>query len=240
MPDWQVIAVWMVSAGPLAALLFALGDWSRDRRLARGAAHAALLAVLVSAVTLLVDFVQNGRVAEVVMMRWVDLPGTTITFGARCDGLALILVILSGLVLWLVLEGWPTEKRLGWLMLSWMGVTDLVTASNLGQVTWGWFLSAWAASEFACMATNSANRTDRPVWLMQRVSDAALLTAVALAWMYGKGSLALLSFSADSVNALPVGIPDSIGLYVLIAAIGRCAQIPLSMWLETERGFAAT
>ena len=35
MPDWQVIAVWIVLAGPLVALLFALGELHQVRQYLR-------------------------------------------------------------------------------------------------------------------------------------------------------------------------------------------------------------
>ncbi len=172
---------------------------------------------------------------ELRMMTWLRMPGFEVSLGGRVDGFAFVQMTLVSVVLLLVLSVWPAEVSLQWLMLAWFGVTLAIMADNLGQMFVGWTLSAWASSELARHSSNIL----RPVWLVQRVSDAALLMGFGIVWMHFDSSLAFAAWTPDAIGTLRPELIESIALCVLIGVIGRCAQLPLTVWLETEAGFAA-
>ncbi len=224
------VAVWVLIGAPVIGLLPAtriVGLWLAG-------------ASLVSSLILLFDVVHAERPIEWTLATWLSLPMLTVSFGVRCDGLSLLQVALTSAVLLIVLARWPENVSRRWLMLAWCGVTAAATASNLGQMFVGWSLSAWASSELARRETDHAKNSPafRPVWLVQRVSDALLLTGIGLVWLHFHS----LEYSAWTAEALARQRPEllsSIALCVLAGVIGRCAQLPLSVWLEAEAGFAA-
>ncbi len=172
---------------------------------------------------------------EFAIMSWLRMPGFGVTLGVRFDGFAFVQTTLVSVVLLLVLSAWPAEVALRWLMLAWFGVTLAIMAGNLGQMFVGWTLSAWASSELARKPGNNL----RPVWLVQRVSDFALLAGIGIVWMHFNSSLEFAAWTPAAIGALRPELIESIALCVLIGVIGRCAQLPLTIWLETEVGFAA-
>lgn len=172
------------------------------------------------------------------LITWLRMPRFEITFGVRLDSLTWLLLALTTIVLLLVLSAWPKGKSQGWLWLSWFGVTLAITAGNLGQLFVGWTLSAWASSELA-RRRDAKNSAFRPVWLVLRVSDAVMLGGIGLIWMHFGSSLEFSAWTPEAIGALRPELIESIALCVLVGVIGRCAQLPLTVWLETEAGFAA-
>lgn len=172
---------------------------------------------------------------ELQMMTWLRMPGFEVTLGGRLDGFSSVQMTLVSVVLLLVLSAWPTEVSLRWLMLAWFGTTLVIMAGNLGQMFVGWTLSAWASSELARKPGNNL----RPVWLVQRVSDVVMLAGFGIVWMHFDSSLAFAAWTPEAIGTLRPELIESIALCVLIGVIGRCAQLPLTVWLETEAGFAA-
>lgn len=172
------------------------------------------------------------------LLTWLRMPGFEMTFGVRLDGLSWMLLGLTITVLLLVLAGWQKGTSRGWLWLACLGVLLAQLAGNLGQLFVGWMLSAWASSELA-RRTSSANSEFRPVWLVQRLSDMALLGGFGLIWMHFGSSLEFSAWTPEAIGALRPELVESIALCLLIGVIGRCAQLPLTVWLETEAGFAA-
>ena len=172
------------------------------------------------------------------LFTWLRMPGFEVTFGVRLDGLAWLLLALTTIVMLLVLSAWPKGKPQGWLWLACFGVVLADLAGNLGQLFFGWTLSAWASSELA-RHSGTKETAFRPVWLVQRVSDIALLAGFGLIWMHFGASLEFAEITPVAIAALRPELVESIALCVLIGVIGRCAQLPLTVWLETEAGFAA-
>lgn len=172
------------------------------------------------------------------LFTWLRMPGFEVTVGVRLDGLTWLLLALTTVVLLLVLSAWPKGKSQGWLWLSWFGVMLTTTAGNLGQFFVGWTLSAWASSELA-RCRDGKNSAFRPVWLVQRVSDAVLLGGIGLIWMHIGSSLEFSAWTPEAIGTLRSELIESIALCLLVGVIGRCAQLPLTVWLETETGFAA-
>lgn len=172
------------------------------------------------------------------LFTWLRMPGFDVAFGVRLDGLSWMLLGLTITVLLLVLMGWPKGKSRGWLWLACLGVLLAQLAGNLGQLFIGWTLSAWASSELARRAS-LVDSEFRPVWLVQRLSDMALLGGFGLIWMHFGSSLEFSAWTPEAIGALRPELVESIALCLLIGVIGRCAQLPLTVWLETEAGFAA-
>ncbi|TXT35205.1 MAG: NADH-quinone oxidoreductase subunit L [Planctomycetota bacterium] len=173
------------------------------------------------------------------LFTWLRMPGFEVTLDVRLDGLACWLLALTVIVLLLVLSAWPKGKPKGWLWLACLGVLLADVAGNLGQLFFGWTLSAWASSELA-RRTVVQGPAFRPVWLVQRASDMALLGGFGLIWMnFESASMRFSAWTPEAIAALRPELVESIALCVLIGVIGRCAQLPLTVWLETEAGFAA-
>lgn len=231
---------------PLVTCGLSLLEEKISRRALLTAAQLAAAAVLLSVIGLLVTSLALPKsesmegfflatLEEVRLVTWLHMPGLEVTVGARFDGFAAVQVMLVSVVLLLLLSAWPAEVSLTWLMLAWFGVTLASVAGNLGQLFVGWTLSAWASSELA----RRRGRPLRPVWLMQRVTDIVLLTGFGIAWMHFDSSLEFTAWTTEAIGALRPELIESITLCVLVGVIGRCAQLPLTVWLETEQGFAA-
>ena len=242
METLRPVALWVLICTPVLGLLLAC----LSKRAAGTLVGIRVLAaaMLVSALGLLFDVVSSGAPIEQSLGTWLSLVALqrplTISFGVRCDTLALLQVAWTSAVLFIVLARWPNHISLRWLMLAWVGVTDAATAGNLGQMFWGWCLSAWASSELARRhdANSKTSPTFRPVWLVQRVSDVMLLCGIGLIWLHF-GSLEWSAWTVEAIARQRSDLLGSVALCVLIGVIGRCAQLPLSVWLETETGFAA-
>lgn len=220
-------------------------SWLEDqlsRRVMLNVARGAVIVSLISVCGLFFETKeQDGQSLELAIMSWLSLPGFEVTLAVRFDRLALAQTALVSVVLLLVLSVWPQKVSLRWLMLAWFGAALAIVAGNLGQLFVGWTLSAWASSELA-RKSGGFDRTAfafRPVWLVQRVSDMALLVGIGLIWMHFETSLKLGSWTPDVIGALRPELIECIALCVLFGVIGRCAQLPLTVWLETEQGFAA-
>ena len=238
METLRSVAMWVVIGAPIIGVLLAC----LSQRFVGSLIGVRLLAAaaLVSALALLADVVQTGHPVERHFGTWLELQSLTISFGAHGDGLALLQVAWTSAVLLVVLARWPSQISVRWLMLAWLGVTAVATAGNLGQMFFGWCLSAWASSELARRSDSLSDESPvfRPVWLVQRLSDAMLLTGIGLVWMYF-GSLEWSAWTTEAIARQRTELLSSIALTVLIGVIGRCAQLPLSVWLEAETGFAA-
>ena len=240
------MAMWIVITAPVIGLLLACFP----KRIVGELIGVRVLAAvsLVSALWLLTDVVQTGEPITQFLGTWLSLKTTiwllprslVVSFGVHGDGLALLQVAWTSAVLLVVLMRWPLRVSVRWLMLAWIGVTAVVTAGNLGQMFFGWSLSAWASSELARRADDRSREVPafRPVWLVQRVSDVMLLTGFGLVWLHFD-SLEWSAWTADVIAGQRSELLSSMALSVLIGVIGRCAQLPLTVWLETETGFAA-
>ncbi len=246
MDTLRTLLIVALVVGPLVVLGLSLLEGKLSRRALLTIAQVAAAAVLLSVIGLFVTspaLLESKSSAafslvtfeEVRLVTWLQMPGFEVTIGARFDGFASVQMALVSVVLLLVLSAWPAEVSLKWLMLAWFGVTLANVAGNLGQLFVGWTLSAWASSELA----RQRGSTLRPVWLMQRVSDIVLLAGFGIVWMHFDSSLDFTAWTPEAIGALRPELIESIALCVLVGVIGRCAQLPLTVWLETEQGFAA-
>ena len=236
MDTLRILLIGTLVGAPLVAYGLSFLEGKLSRRALLTAAQLAAAAVLVSAVGLFfTSKLQPDSIVGVGLGAWLSLPNFEVTLGARSDDFAFVQTMLVSVVLLLVLSAWPQEVSLRWLMLAWFGVTLANVAGNLGQMFVGWTLSAWASSELA----RKGDKPLRPVWLVQRISDIAVLAGFGIVWMHFESTLEFTAWTPEAIGALRPELIESIALCFLIGVIGRCAQLPLTVWLETEQGFAA-
>lgn len=230
--------LWIGALVSAPLLVCGVSWWEQrlPRRWLLNVARGAVIVALASAGGLFfAEAGPDGQAAEFTIGTWLQMPGFEVTLGGHVDGLAFAQMTLVSVVLLLVLSAWPQEVSLRWLMLAWFGVTLANLASNLGQLFLGWTLSAWASSDLA----RKRDKPLRPVWLVQRVSDVTMLAGFGIVWMHFESSLEFAAWTPEAIGALRPELIESIALCVLVGVIGRCAQLPLTVWLETEQGFAA-
>lgn len=243
MDTLRILLIGTLVGAPLVAYGLSFLEGKLSRRALLTAAQLAAAAVLLSAIGLFFTSLLRPQSSdefllvteEFRMVTWLSMSGFEVTLGARLDGFAFVQMMLVSVVLLLVLSAWPQEVSLRWLMLAWIGVTLTNLAGNLGQVFVGWTLSAWASSELA----RKRDTPLRPVWLVQRITDIALLVGFGIVWMHFESTLEFTAWTPEAIGALRPELIESIALCVFIGVIGRCAQLPLTVWLETEQGFAA-
>lgn len=242
MESLRTPAVWLVGAAPIVALMVSMLSGLIATRVWRAVVRGIVIGSIVGAVGLLAEVVQTGGVIASPSVLWLSVPdlpgmfGLSVSWGWHLDGLSLLQSLLTSVVLLLVLARWPDEIPWRGLMLSWLGVSLVVLSNNLGQVVIGWMMSAWVSSELA--RRGDAIRR-RPVWLVQRTTDAALLIGVGLIWAHFGGSLEFSAWTGEAIGQLRGEMIETISLWILIGVLGRCAQLPLTVWLESETGFAA-
>lgn len=236
METLRTLMIGAMIGAPLGAWGLSWLEGQLTRRVLLIVARLAVLVTFVSAGGLsLVALTSDGFRVDFMILSWLQLPGLDVTFGGRLDSFACAQLALVSVVLLVVLAAWPPHASLRWLLLAWFGVMLASVAGNLGQLFIGWTLSAWASSELA----RQPGKSLRPVWLMQRVSDTALLAGLGLVWMNFGSSLELAAWTPERMGSLRPELLEGIALCVLVGVIGRCAQLPLTVWLETEAGFAA-
>ena len=239
MDTLRTLLIGVLFVAPLVLLGLSFLEGKLSRRALLTTAQGAATAVLLSLIGLCFRSPpRSGSFEEFSLVTWLNMPGFEVTLGVRWDTLTLMLTWLSSVVLIGVLSVWPKHVSLRWLLLAWFGVTLANVAGNLGQLFVGWTLSAWASSELARPRDAEAS-VFRPVWLVQRVSDIAMLGGFGLIWMHFGSSLSFTAWTPEAIGTLRPELVESIALCVLIGVIGRCAQLPLTVWLETETGFAA-
>ncbi len=236
MDTLRILLIGTLVGAPLVAYGLSFLEGKLFRQVLLTVTQLAAVAVQLSALGLFfTPPLQSQTFEDFRLVTWLSMPGFEVTLGAQLNGFSLVQTMLVSVVLLLVLSAWPQEVSLRWLMLAWFGVTLVNVAGNLGQMFVGWTLSAWASSELA----RKPDKPLRPVWLMQRVSDIAMLAGFGIVWMHFESSLEFTAWTPEAIGALRPELVESMALFVFIGVIGRCAQLPLTVWLETEQGFAA-
>nr|AKG47154.1 putative NADH dehydrogenase [uncultured bacterium] len=216
--------LWSLIAVPLAAgALLAVAGQGANR-----AAPAAGVLVAVTALGL--------AVAAAVARPVVDAPlvGTS-RAGLAVDGLSALMIVMVAAVTVAVLafaagdSELRTARFVGFVLLFAGAMLVTVTATTLAELVMAWEVmgaTSWAliAHDWRDPATVRAAHT---AFLTTRVADLGLYVAAGAALAGGVGSLALADLPTAGGAWLHV-----VAAGVVVAALGKSAQLPLSFWLS--------
>ncbi|NVO14161.1 MAG: oxidoreductase [Rhodoplanes sp.] len=198
--------------------------------LAEGAALLALAVSLASAVILVVHGAGTSPL----------IGAAEIGLSARLDVVSIVMMLLVSFVGWIVVRYAATytdgEERqgafTGWLAATLGAVLLLVQAGNLVQFAAAWIATSLALHQLLLFYPErvQAQRAARKKFVCARLSDAALLGAVALlVWTYHSADIATI-LKAASNNSAGAAAAWAAGL-IAFAALLKSAQFPTHGWL---------
>jgi NADH-quinone oxidoreductase subunit L len=233
---WLMIALPAVSA----AILLISG-----RFFDRGGHWLAVAAVSVSFVLAVWMFVQllgsdpEQRAVSVPLYAWITTGTWTVSAGLLIDQLSILFALLItgvGSLIHLYSVGYMAhdERRrrfFAYLNLFIAAMLILVLADNYLVLFVGWegvglasylLIGFWQHKPSAAAAAKKA-------FVMNRVGDLGLTMAVmSMLALFGSSSFAAVN---DGAAKLDPGWATAIGLFLLLAACGKSAQVPLQGWL---------
>lgn len=232
-----LLAVPVVPAVAGLVLALTAARWSGARERA-----AVVLAVAVSLVGVaLVAVLPSGAATSTAFLA-VDLPGAGIELQLDALGrtaslvvavvvLAVVLVTGNGSLHDAITDdvsGTSRPRLLGLLLLFAAGMHTTVLASSLPALLVGWEVMGAASGLLVASAWKDGTRlrAGTTAFLTTRGADLGLFVAAGAA-VAGAGSLRLDDL--DDAGA-PYGTVIAVG--VLVAAVGKSAQLPLSGWLS--------
>ncbi|SFB05985.1 NADH:ubiquinone oxidoreductase subunit 5 (chain L)/Multisubunit Na+/H+ antiporter, MnhA subunit [Amycolatopsis marina] len=160
-----------------------------------------------------------------------------VPFGLRVDGLSSVMVVTVAVVLLAVLvfatgefAGTETSARFFGLMLLFAGAMLVtVTATTLLSLLMAWEVMGAASYALIGFWWRDSRRVDsgKIAFLTTRGADLGLYLAAGAALAGGAGGLAL-----NELSGLPPGWRDVVTAGVVLAALGKSAQLPFSFWLS--------
>jgi NADH-quinone oxidoreductase subunit L len=214
---WALV---LLPAAVAAVLLLAAG------RLGRFAPVVGVSAAVVTAVVAVVVAVARPTVA-IPFVAGADL-------GLRVDGLAVLLVPTVAVVTALVLLAGAAEvresrARFHGLMLLFAGAALLtVTATTLPTLILAWELMGATSYALIGFRWQEERRvaSGLTAFLTTRTADLGLYAAAAAALAGGAG------LDLDALASASPGWRDVVALGVLVAALGKAAQLVLAFWLS--------
>jgi NADH-quinone oxidoreductase subunit L len=233
---------WLLIAVPLvcAAALLLLG------RLADGWGHLlATLAPIFSFVLAVVLFAAqlgsapDQRVVELPLYQWFSAGGWDIGVGLRIDPLSILFVLLItgvGSLIHVYSIGYmahdPKRRRFfAFLNLFIAAMLILVLADNYLVLFVGWegvglasylLISFWQERPTAAAAGKKA-------FVMNRVGDLGMTFAIfSMLAMFGSSKFTDVAENAHGLTPLWATL---IGVFLLVGACGKSAQVPLQAWL---------
>lgn len=215
---WMLIAVPLLTGGGLL-----LGGRAADRY-AAPVALAAAVAVLALAVAGAV-----GRPAATVSF----VEG--VAFGLAVDGLSAVMVVLVGVVLAAVTvfavgePGLARARFFGLLLVFAGAMLVTVTATTLLALLMAWEVMGAASYALIGFWWREPRRAESGTvaFLTTRAADLGLYLAAGAALAGGAGGLSL-----GALAGLPDGWRDAVAAGVVLAALGKSAQLPFSFWLS--------
>ncbi|MFF5992937.1 MULTISPECIES: proton-conducting transporter transmembrane domain-containing protein [Prauserella] len=160
-----------------------------------------------------------------------------VSFGLRVDGLSAVMVIIVSVVLLAVLifavgEFSPEEARarfFGFMLLFAGAMLVTVTATTLVTLLMAWEVMGAASYALIGFWWRESRRASSGTvaFLTTRSADLGLYLAAGAALAGGAGGLAL-----DELAGLSDGWQDVVAAGVVLAALGKSAQLPFSFWLS--------
>ncbi|HEY0451372.1 proton-conducting transporter membrane subunit [Actinophytocola sp.] len=216
--------LWLLVAVPLLAGGLLLVAGRRADRLAAPAAIAATLVTLALSVAVAVE-------RPAVSASYLD----GVAFGLRVDGLSAVMVVAVAVVLLAVLvfaAGEPDLARarfFGFMLVFAGAMLVTVTATTLVALLMAW--EAMGAASYALIGfwwrEPRRASSGRVAFLTTRGADLGLYLAAGAALAGGAGGLGL-----GELAGLPDGWRDVVAAGVVLAALGKSAQLPFSFWLS--------
>ncbi len=209
--------------------------------------YAAIVCGLTAAVAVLVLMLIGGnRHMPIELGDWVVIPGhyhfsVKFTYDRLSVPLAILSFVLSGTIGAFASRYMHREPGFNrFFVLYAIFVLGMIVTSLAGTIETlftGWeFVGLSSALLVAFFQDRPAPvRNGLWVWVIYRVSDAALLlAAVAMHHLRGEGDFDKLLGAGswpDEISSVPVHQALVVGLLLLIAAAGKSALVPFSGWL---------
>ena len=237
--------VWLIPLFPLLGFTTILLFGRRlGEPLAGYLATAAVFASFAATVAIYVDMLgkdAHDRAETVTLWSWVPVGELQIDLAFLADELSILMCLfvtgIAGLIhLFAVgyMHGDPKfSKFFLYLNLFVLSMTVLVLGENLLVTFLGWegvgtcsylLISFWHRRESAATAGKKA-------FVTNRVGDWGVMMAMFLAFSaVGSLSYTVLNDSAEA-GGLTQGTASAIGIFLLIGAAGKSAQLPLYLWL---------
>jgi len=237
--------VWLIPLFPLLGFTTILLFGRRlGEPLAGYLATAAVFASFAATVAIYVDMLgkdAHDRAETVTLWSWVPVGELQVDFAFLADELSILMCLfvtgIAGLIhLFAVgyMHGDPKfSKFFLYLNLFVLSMTVLVLGENLLVTFLGWegvgtcsylLISFWHRRESAATAGKKA-------FVTNRVGDWGVMMAMFLAFSaVGSLSYTVLNDSAEA-GGLTQGTASAIGIFLLIGAAGKSAQLPLYLWL---------
>jgi len=221
----------------LGALILALIGRRLSRRTVETIACTAVVAAFVLALT---AFLLSGqKVQSLTLAQWFSAGSFQVDMDIYYDPLAAMMALMVTFVSSLVhIYSVAYMHREGgyvryfcFLNLFVFAMLVIVTAGNLVFLYLGWEtvgLCSYALIGFWYEKPEAANAGAK-AFVVTRLGDVAFGIAIALCWInLGHLSVSGINDSAASLGSQTAGI---IGFLLLLAAIGKSAQLPLAVWL---------
>ena len=234
--------IWLVPGFPLLGAIIngLFGQWYLRDRAYWVAVPAAGLSCLVA---LLISFlVFAGGSREVSLYPWIVSGGFQVPVGFLVDSLSTVMMLTVTVVAFLVhvysvryMHGDPGYARyFTYLNLFLFAMLVLVLANNYLLLFVGWvgvglcsylLIGFWYERRTAGDAANKA-------FIVNRVGDAGFLLGLFLIWTtFGSLAFSEIFPRAEGVLAPGSTLATVITLALFLGALGKSAQLPLSVWL---------
>ena len=224
LPLWHAL---LLAAPPLLAALAALGAGPRlSAPAAWRLAHAAALAALAAAGLSLAAVLLGSR---------------GVGLGLRADGLGAAVLLLVAFVGWVIvrysrpyLNGEPQERAyVRWLMATLAAVAVVLVTNHVLVLALAWTATSLALHRLLTFFGErpAAVVAAHKKFIVSRLADACMLGAVALLY-WAFGTLQIDQILQQAARAeLPGSAAQAAVLLLTLAALLKCAQLPVHGWL---------
>jgi len=208
-------------------------------RLSARARDATALAAGLTTAVLSVLAVLTIRPVPVRAYAWIPFLG--IGFDLRIDALGAFIAAIAGTIGFLVIlysraymrhaarEGYSLSRYDALVLLFVGAMIGLAFSDSL--LAFYIFWETVGLCSFALISyyhrDPKARRAGFKAFAVTRVGDIGLLVAIVAVWSSG----GITTFSGLEAFGLPAGIAQIAGIGVLLAAMGKSAQVPLHVWL---------
>jgi NADH:ubiquinone oxidoreductase subunit 5 (subunit L)/multisubunit Na+/H+ antiporter MnhA subunit len=253
MPDFDFLKTLLglvVITAPLL-LLFLLGcssllGWKLSERAIGRSVQAAIISGLLAAVAVLALMLLDGsRHVEVELGHWVEIPGyhfsVKFVFDRLSVPMAILSFLLSGTIAAFATGYMHRERGFNrFFVLYALFVLGMVLAALAGTIETlfaGWEMVGLSSALLVAFYQErpAPARNGLRVWVVYRVSDAALLlAAVVMHHLAGEGDFdRLLGKTPWPLGQASLSESQAlvVGLLLLIAAAGKSGLVPFSGWL---------